>query len=203
MARRAKRTTLDPLRIVCVGPFGGANERVLDHLKVARLLKKASVDFKLTMIGEGDAYNDLATRSTDLIVSGQMNMPGRISAEGMVHVFRDADIFLSLSDHEKLPIPLLNAMCYGVVPIIWDTSNLSSEIVSGQDGYLVPKNSFSALVNLLASLQLKPKELFQASIRAEKYSQGDDRNIDRMVDKYIEIVESVIAELQTATSGRC
>ncbi len=71
--------------------------------------------------------------------SGSIFMPGKVT-DGQLHaVYESADLYLSLSEHEGLGLPLVEAMCFDIPVFARDAGAVSETL--GNGGVLIPPDS--------------------------------------------------------------
>ena len=100
--------------------------------------------------------------------SADVIIPGSISDDEMAACYRDADVFVSLSDHEGFGVPLVEAMNFGL-PILAHNSTAVTETV-GAGGLMVDKSDKLGLMHSLGRIvndqaqrsELKDKGLARA-----------------------------------------
>jgi glycosyltransferase involved in cell wall biosynthesis len=112
--------------------------KILNFLMVNRLVKKKRVDLaintfknlsnncKLTIVGNGDEYDNLKKIIIDNKLEHKINLTGRISDEDLKACFMNSDFFISL-DVADFDISVVEAMSYGLKIIV------SSDFVIDED----------------------------------------------------------------------
>lgn len=98
-------------------------------LMVNRLVKKKRVDlainsfkelnnnYKLTVIGNGEEYDNLKKTIIDNKLEHKINLTGRVSDKALSSYFKDSDFFISL-DVADFDISVVEAMSYGLNIIV-------------------------------------------------------------------------------------
>ncbi len=85
------------------------------------------------------------------IQTGQVIISPPFSRKELFRAIRQHDVFIMASNHEGGPLTLLEAMALGLVPICNDTPCLVQEVVTPNNGFIIPREpaqyaeSFSAL----------------------------------------------------------
>ncbi len=82
------------------------------HYMLFEALKYLS-NVKLQLIGTGPLENDLKQRISDLGIEGQVEFLGLKTREDVYKLMKDADLYVSSSSYEGLPIGVLEAMGCG------------------------------------------------------------------------------------------
>jgi glycosyltransferase involved in cell wall biosynthesis len=129
-----------------------------------------SHDFKDAIVGYARALNLTVSIGEQINWSADVIIPGSISDEDMAACYRDADVFVSLSDHEGFGVPLVEAMSFGL-PILAHKSSAVTETV-GDAGVLVDKSDKISLLRELDRIikddQLRAELNKKAAIRAKE-----------------------------------
>lgn len=119
VTERAERPGTD-IRLLFVGR-GIPNKAQHDLVFALGALREVGVSATLTLVGDwgsAPAYHafclDIAKR---LGVDDDLEIAGSVNDRTLAAAYRDADIFLCLSDHEGFCVPLLEAMAAGL-PIV-------------------------------------------------------------------------------------
>lgn len=112
-----------------------ASEKRIDRiLRIWSVFYKNHTDWRLIIIGDGPMREQMeritTSNSENVIFAGQV--------EDIDHYYKKAKLILSASDYEGLPMSLIEAMGYGVVPIVLNSfSSVTSIISHGENGYIV------------------------------------------------------------------
>jgi glycosyltransferase involved in cell wall biosynthesis len=105
-------------------------------------------------------------------------IPGSISDDEMAACYRDADVFVSLSDHEGFGVPLVEAMSFGL-PILAHRSSAVTETI-GNAGLTIDKSDkISLLRDLERIIQddgLRTELNQKAVVRAQELGLGAASN---------------------------
>ncbi len=203
IALRRKRTSKDPLHIVYAGRFKIHQKRIFDYAKVARQLVAAGVDFKMTMIGDGDDFEQFRIESADLLGMNVLHLPGRVTSAEIRDILRTSDVFLLLSEFEGLPLSMLEAMSLGCIPIVWNIESGISEIIkSGANGFVVEKFDFAGLIKLLTALQRERSGVAKISRAVVDSFVAQKLDAGSMVESYAALFEELFAQLEQGTEPR-
>ena len=126
----------------------------------------------------------LAARVTAF--SSNIKIHGRVKRELLLGSLKEADIFLLPSRHEGCPMALLEAMSYGVVPVVSDGVGAMQCVVRhGVDGFVCGSAGWAAqAAEVLNTLSMDPKRLRQISEQTyERFKQ--EFTMDRVVDQLL------------------
>lgn len=162
-------------------------DRVID---IWGYLEERFPDWRLTIVGEGDAKDDLILLA---------------ESKGLKHVFfegyqspekyyKRASLLLLTSDFEGFGLVAVEGMTYGVVPAIYDSYSAASDIVeNGKDGILLPfhKGGFKAdeaaslLSEVLADASKREKMAVAAIAKSRDFS------LERVFDKWVTLIRDL------------
>jgi glycosyltransferase involved in cell wall biosynthesis len=117
---------------------------------------------------------------------------GSVVFEDMPNRYRQMDILVMPTVREGFSIAVLEAMASGLPVVASDCSSLPEQIDNGKGGFLCPVgdvNAFAEKINLLADSPKLRREMGEYNrAKVEKMF-----TLDRMVKKYQELFESVLA----------
>jgi glycosyltransferase involved in cell wall biosynthesis len=144
--RRPKLGT-GPTHYICMGR--------LDPEKRIDLMLRGFARFPdgsatLTVLGDGDSRHQLEQLASNLGLQGRVAFPGR--TEDVSTYLRSAHFYLSTSTFEGMSNALLEAMSFGVVPLVSDVSGATDIVDHGCNGLLFDSRDTSDFVAKLAFL---------------------------------------------------
>ncbi len=148
---------------------------------VARLVPRKRVDIlldafaivsrkhssgKCLIAGSGPIENELRARCLDLGLSSSVTFLG--FAEDIRPYLEAADVYVSASEREGLPLALPEAMTYGLPAVVTDISGHNDVVLHGDTGLLITPGSVHALSEALEYLLVHKEERHRMGIRARK-----------------------------------
>lgn len=92
-----------------------------------------------------------------LDISRSVTLLSRLPRENMATLFGQADIVVSVTEHDGTPNTLLEALACGCFPIAGDIETLREWITPGVNGFLVPPGDAQALANAILSALAQPE----------------------------------------------
>jgi glycosyltransferase involved in cell wall biosynthesis len=88
-------------------------------------------------------------RELTKILGNNFQFIGIVSGKEKDKAFQKADIFLLPSYYEGLPLSLLEAMSFGVIPIVTDVGSIGTVVENKVNGYIVEKKNGIELCNII------------------------------------------------------
>lgn len=179
LAEAGRVLSSDKNNIVFVGRFA-PNKAQHDIVRVFSLYQK-NFDRRgrLVLVGShsGEYKNEVMAyaEALGLKVTTQLDdssadvvAPGSITDSDLARVYRDAQAFLCLSDHEGFCVPILEAMSFGV-PVVAHKSTALGETV-GSGGILVDKAEPMAVLS----------SLYKITHDSSTFKYWQERSLDRV-----------------------
>lgn len=157
--------------ILFVGRLSYAEKRVDRLLKVWSLIQDRFPDWSVNIVGDGDDRERLESLSVMLDLD-------RVKFHGYSDpkpFYKRASIFCITSNHEGLPMVLIEAMQHGVVPMAYNSFSAAPFIINNQEnGFLVsPFNlpNYAKKISELMENENLRKEMGDKAMKAvEKYN---------------------------------
>jgi glycosyltransferase involved in cell wall biosynthesis len=138
------------VNLIYVGRVFQREKRVLDLVEIAKRLLARSIDFQLTIVGDGEAMSELRQRlAADPEVDRRTTLTGWLSAASITELLCKQDLFLLPGDRESMGFALLEAMGQGVVPIVTPLPG-PSEVVDEETGYTVSVGGYDGFASAVA-----------------------------------------------------
>lgn len=162
-------------RILTIGRLAPQkNQRLL----LEALARCGNPDARLMILGEGFLRDELQAAAQSLGISGRVIMPGfKIDPWPF---YASADLFVLSSDHEGLPVVLIEALGARLPVISTDCPSGPAEILGGGAfGTLVPCGDAEALAQAIDAA------LDQSHCRRDESSRAADFSPERATDAYL------------------
>ncbi len=156
----------------------------------ARLTDKSRV--RLAIVGDGDCRAKLEALAAELQVGHCVTFTGAV--RDVASVLAESDIFVSTSRSEGMSNALLEAMSFGVVPLVSRVSGASEIVEEGGCGLLFAPgdlDAFAARLEELLALPLETRQAFAARARAivaEKYG------IEQIAQRHVALYRQVLTQ---------
>lgn len=161
--------------IVYCGRIDYNQKRVFRIIEMWTLLEPKFPDWKLTIVGGGDAKKDIE-QLTESLNLRQVHFEG---FQNPINYYKRASILVLTSEYEGFGLVIIEGMSFGVVPCVYDSYSALRDIIADDlDGQIVKKENgrFSAkeMANRLAEIMTDERKLNSMAKRAietsKKYS---------------------------------
>ena len=162
-------------QIVYVGRMDKENKRVNRILAAWAAVANDHPDWSLVLVGGGPHLDELREEAVRHSIP-RVTMTGFIQ-EAPSGYYRDSAIFMLTSDLEGFGLVLVEAMSYGVVPIVYNSYVTAREIVDdGVNGFLTPapyshETTVDCLRRLMEDDSLRQRMANAAVEKAKIFSQ--------------------------------
>jgi len=139
-----------PPRILFLG-------RLIETKGIAELVAALSVaevkelPWTATLAGDGEVASYRARIET-LGLNDRIRLTGWISSEAVTDELRKSSIFVLPSHHENLPLSMLEAMAFGLCPVVTPVGSIEDVIIDGTNGIVVPVKDSARLADALLSV---------------------------------------------------
>ena len=186
------RSGAGPLRLAYVGRLVQGQKRILDFIPLVAALYAQQLDFRLDFYGAGIDEAALREGIAALDSEQRVHFHGWLPANQVATIaWQNADVFLLASAFEGLSISMLEAMAYGVVPVVSRVeSGVPQVIREGETGYTFPIGDLETCASRIATLAQDRTQLAAMSARAWALVRRDYA-LDRYVEQLAGIMDTV------------
>ena len=121
-------------------------------LRAAALLD--DLDFRLVLVGDGENMERDRMLATELKLGDTVEFLG--SRNDVNELYTDMHVFVLATNHEGLPLSIMEAMRAGLPVVATDVSGVAEEIDDGETGFLTPHKDVAVLAEKLRMLISDP-----------------------------------------------
>jgi len=121
-------------------------------LESLAILKKNGLEFKYTIIGDGDEYERLIFLVHQLGIKKQVMFKGKISQIEVKKELERADIYIQYSVQEGFGNAALEAQAMGLLCVVSDADGLNENVLDAKTGWVVPRRNPLALANTITKI---------------------------------------------------
>lgn len=196
MSRRAVRERNAPLCLGYVGRLVQQQKRIFDFVALVQELVDRGVSFELDLIGDGVDRVRLVELLQQNRVQDRVTLHGWMSSKDVQARLRQLDVFVLLSDHEGLPVALLEAMGHGLVPVVTRIPSGNSQLVhEGENGFLLPVGDIRGFADRLAFLA-EHREMLR-DLQQAAWNTSQNYTVERMIERYEISFQEILAKSST------
>jgi glycosyltransferase involved in cell wall biosynthesis len=165
-------------------------KRVRLFPEILRQICDSGMPFHWTIAGAGEELSYLETNLKTGSPDQTISFAGPVRYADVPMMLKQHDIFLLASDYEGLPLSLLEAMGYGLVPVVSDLESGIREVANKTVGLLVPMNDVSGYARAIIRLHEHREELAAKSAAARARVQ-QEFSVAAMTDRWLAALPSV------------
>jgi glycosyltransferase involved in cell wall biosynthesis len=155
-----------PLRILYMGRLSQEQKRVRLFPEILQQLCQSGMPFHWTVAGAGEESGFLETNLKTGSPNQTISFAGTVPYVDVPAMLKQHDIYLLASDYEGLPLSLLEAMGYGLVPVVSDLKSGICDVVDKTVGVPVPVKDVSGYARAIIHLHEHRAELAAKSAAA-------------------------------------
>jgi glycosyltransferase involved in cell wall biosynthesis len=157
-------------------------DRVID---VWKELEPLYPDWKLTIVGDGVDREDLQKRINEYGLK-QVEITGFVNPQ---EYYKRASILLLTSEYEGFGLVIVEAMSYGVVPVVYNSFKTASDLITHGYNSLLQESPFSVsdFTGRVQYLMDNPDYLNELSKNGRIVS--TDYSIDKIVNKWYRLMD--------------
>lgn len=166
-----KTYTLDnnsPIQIGYAARITKTQKRVDLLLKLIEDLESKNLNYILNIAGDGPYLEKLNEFVNKNKLLNKVIVLGKISREEMNIFWKEQDIFINVSDYEGTSLSMLEAMSYGVIPIVTDVSGVRDIIEDKQNGFITELRDINTISDILCFLESNRSNLNLIGKNAKK-----------------------------------
>jgi glycosyltransferase involved in cell wall biosynthesis len=145
---------------------------------------------RLTIVGDGDCRSQLERLVVELGLQGRVVFPGRV--DDVSKYLRSARFYLSTSASEGMSNALLEAMSFGVVPLISDVSGARNVVDHGRSGFLFEAGNLDDFVAKLELINRTTAASYRAMSDAARSSICQSFGIEQIADQHLRVYRTAL-----------
>lgn len=157
--------------------------------EIVKEFRHRSIPFHWAIYGEGPDEGTLRESLASEIQAGTVTISPQIPRDAIFRTIRKHDVFIMASDHEGGPLTLLEAMSLGLVPICNDTPCLVQEVVTPDNGFIIPRKP-AKYAEMFDRLH-RDRPLLERMSAAARKTITQQYSITAMAERYIKFVKTM------------
>jgi glycosyltransferase involved in cell wall biosynthesis len=178
------------MRIVSVGRLVKlkGQDQLID---AAADLVREDPDVRVSIVGDGPERESLRRRAVSLGLEGHVAFTGAV--DDVSAYLREADVFVSASHREGMPLCVLEAMAWRVPVVASDVAGHRGVIGHGETGLLFPPGDAQALARAARKITDEP-DLTRDRVRRARRLVEERYSIDAAVRSYEQVYADVLRD---------
>ena len=142
-------------------------------LRALGALKRRGLSFRASMAGDGPMRERVRALIAEEDLAREVALEGFVGEERLRALYRDSDVYVSVSRSDSTSQSLLEAMAAGVLPIVTDIAGNREWVTHRREGYLVPVGDQDAIACAIAEAAREPeRRAMAARARARVVARG-------------------------------
>lgn len=192
------KTTFDSanFNVIYIGRLEKQQKQVERVLDVFISTCSLSPHIKCYLIGDGSEKNNLINKINSSGLSNQIVLTGALKKNEIKEYLKKSHVFVLMSDYEGLPVALLEAMSFGVVPVVRKIESGIPELVHDSVTGFSVDNEIELVSHKILSLSTDETLWNELSANANTYI-NDNYNQFKFFEEYLDLIK------EKATSTRC
>ena len=154
---------------------------VVEHLK-----DKLSDKIKILFAGTGPCYEQLKSA-----VEGDFHFECLGYRSDIYQLLQECDYMMLFSEHEGLPITLIEATMMGCPVVCNDVGGNAEIVFDGENGFVLEKDDWDGLAKKLNSLELISKAQYTSMVESSRMIYKNKFTFDKFQKEYCELLDSV------------
>ncbi|WP_396196732.1 glycosyltransferase [Flavobacterium sp.] len=144
------------------------NKGIFELIDACRLLKKDKINFKLTIAGNGNEFDEVKRKIELYNLENEISLYGWALNSDKVKLLKRSNIFVLPSYYEGYPNSLIEAMASSNACIATNVGSIPDIIENGINGYLINPQNTIELYEKLRELLLDRKKIEILSLNAKQ-----------------------------------
>lgn len=178
------------MRIVSVGRLVKLKGQAL-LIDAAAELVREDPDVRVFIVGDGPEREPLRRQAASLGLAGHVVFTGAV--DDVSAYLREADVFVSASHREGMPLCVLEAMAWQVPVVASDVAGHRGVIGDGETGLLFPPGDVRALAQAVRGTVEEP-DLTRERVRRARRLVEERYSIDAAVRSYGQVYAAVLRD---------
>ncbi len=136
-------------------------------------LKRRGFAFRAAMAGDGPMRDEVARWIREEDLTDEVTLEGFVGEEKLRALYRESDLYVSVSRSDSTSQSLLEAMAAGLVPVVSDIPGNREWVTHRREGYLVATGDRDAIACAIAEASRDPdRRAMRARAREKVVAKG-------------------------------
>ena len=164
-------------KLVCVGRLCPQKGQLL-LMQALGKLKTQGVNFRLTLVGDGELREEVEQLAQKFNISEQVTITGWATTEEVKKHLQSAKIMVLPSFAEGLPVVIMESLALGVPVISTYVAGIPELVVENRSGWLIPAGDIDSLADTIVTGLKTPMETLQEMGKVGKEKVQIQHNIN-------------------------
>ena len=151
-SHRKSLTPLPPAKILYAGRLEAYQKRAGDLVRLSKALDDAGADYVLHVAGSGSMKDDLRAQLRPAERKDRVVFHGYLSENELFGVMEQSNVYVSFSEFEGISTSLIQAMHFGLIPVITPTLSGSDFLMHGSDALFFEVGDVNRSAELICGL---------------------------------------------------
>ncbi len=167
----------DTLQILCVSRLHWV-KGIHYLLEALAFLKRDNIDFKLTIIGDGEEKERLIFAAHQYQILDQVTFTGKLPQSQVIDYYKSSNLYVQYSIQEGFGNAVLEAQAMGLLCVVSDADGLQQNILHDKTGWIVPKRNPKALAEKIVEVHRLSSEKKHAITEAAVHRVNTDFSLE-------------------------
>lgn len=157
-------------------------------------LERMKCNYKLYIAGQGDCEEEIRSFVSDKKLDDKVIFHGLIHRNQMCDYWKRQDVYLNFSDSEGCSLAMMEAMSYGLVPVVTHVSGVDDFVMNEHNGFIVDVNDIENMVKNICVLDKNRYLLKNFGQRCREVIKNKcDKN--RFLEYFENLIDNLIYEI--------
>ncbi len=112
---------------------------------ISLVIKQIKKEVRFVILGKGSRKDHLVNLAKKLKVEEYVDFKGMVTREKLLEYYRESDVYVSTCLSDSTSVSLLEAMNFGLIPVVTDIPGNREWIENQKNGFLFPPSDREAL----------------------------------------------------------
>ncbi|WP_040251197.1 glycosyltransferase family 4 protein [Psychroserpens mesophilus] len=155
-------------------------------LEAMSILKKDEINFKLTIIGDGEEKERLIFAAHQYGILDDVVFTGKLTQTEVIQHLKTSNVYIQYSIQEGFGNAVLEAQAMGLPCIVSDADGLQQNVLHNKTGWVVPKRNPIALAKKIIDIHFLDPEKRDAITSAAVKRVNNDFNLNNQNRLFLE-----------------
>ncbi len=123
---------------------------------IPTVMERSPREVRFVILGEGSQKGRLLNLAIKLKVENHLEFKGVVTRVELLRLYQESDVYVSTSLSDSTSVSLLEAMNFGLIPIVTDIPGNREWVEEGNNGFLFSTSSPRALADKIISAVNQP-----------------------------------------------